>query len=140
MVNQVEQSLGCTHTEPFQTRYSRSGAVPLREPSPSEILSLDVRPDGGRVVVAVRGELDMATVGSVECALRRVREAGSRDVVLDLQALTFVDCAGLNVLLAADRDARAEGWNLAILDGSPALERLLEITDLRDHFAAANQP
>jgi anti-anti-sigma factor len=114
--------------------------VPSREPSPSDILSLDVRPDGGRVVVAVRGELDMATIGSVEDALQALREAGSRDVVLDLRALTFVDCAGLNMLLAAGRDARADGWNLAILDGSPALERLLEITGLRDHFPAAQQP
>jgi anti-anti-sigma factor len=84
--------------------------VPSREPSPSDILSLDVRPERGRVVVAVRGELDMATIGSVEDALQELREAGSRDVVLDLRALTFVDCAGLNMLLAADRDARADGW------------------------------
>jgi anti-anti-sigma factor len=114
--------------------------VPLRDPTPSDVLSLDIRPDRGRVVVAVRGELDMATADLVQRALREVRDGGSREVVLDLHALTFVDCAGLSMLLAAEHYSRADGWNLAIVNGSPALERLLEITGLGNHFAAGDQP
>jgi anti-anti-sigma factor len=46
----------------------------------------------------------------------------------------FIDSQGLHLLLDVDREASADGWQFAIIDGSPPVTRLLELTGLRDRF------
>jgi anti-anti-sigma factor len=58
--------------------------------------------------------------------------------VIDLIAAIFIDSAVLGVLLQADGDARAAGKRLRLQVGTSAIvERLLEITQLRDHLDCA---
>src|SRR3954465_3508167 len=88
------------------------------------VFALEVRPDRGRVIVAVRGELDVASVGALQTALEELRCAGWTDIVVDLRELQFIDSTGgLSLLLSADRDARREGWEFSVVDGCPALTR-----------------
>jgi anti-anti-sigma factor len=105
----------------------------------NEEVRLEVRtcPDRDRVVVEVRGELDMASVDALREALDELRGAGWNSVVLDLRELTFIDSSGLALLLHAERLARRTEAAFAIVDGSPALARLLEIVGLEHHFARA---
>jgi len=95
------------------------------------------RPDGDRVIVAVSGELDIASVGSLKEALDELRGAGWSSVVLDLRELSFIDSSGLSLLLQAERAAHRADGAFAIVDGSPALARLLEIVGLENHFRRA---
>ena len=63
-------------------------------------------------VIAARidGELDLATAPYVAEYLRQVVNRGSR-VVLDMSAVTFMDCAGLSELVQAHRRAEhGGGW------------------------------
>src|SRR4051794_37749088 len=92
-------------------------------------------PDRTRVIVACKGELDVSTVGAVRAAPDQLRTSGWRAVVLDVRDLTFIDSSGLSVLLEADRIAHEDGTAFAIVDGSPAVARLLELVGLSDHFA-----
>ena len=66
--------------------------------APAEF-SVAVEPKGAHVVVKVRGELDAVTARqlSVELAARD----NSRDLVIDLSELTFVDSSGVHVLAHA---------------------------------------
>jgi anti-sigma B factor antagonist len=89
------------------------------------------------VIVAVRGELDIETVVQLRATLEELSDVGWEHVVLDLRELTFIDSMGLSLLLEADAAARQTGGSLAIVDGSPAVARLLEIVGLTDHFARA---
>ena len=77
--------------------------------------------------LAPSGELDVATVPLLEAAFD---EAGDAPVLLDLEGVTFIDSTGLQLLLRiSDRGAgRLE------MTSSPALERLLEITGVRDQL------
>ena len=95
------------------------------------------RPDRDRVIVAVSGELDIASVGALKGALNELRDSGWNSVVLDLRDLTFIDSSGLTLLLNAQRAARREHAAFAIVDGSPAVARLLEIAGLENHFNRA---
>jgi anti-sigma B factor antagonist len=81
--------------------------------------------DGYRL--APTGELDIATVPLLEAAFD---EIGAAPVLLDLEGVTFIDSTGLQLLLRiSDRgDGRVE------MVSSPALERLLEITGVRDRL------
>jgi len=49
------------------------------------------------VVICLSGELDLGTVPMIECALAAAYRPGT-DLVLDLSALTFCDCAGIRML------------------------------------------
>src|SRR4051812_3643934 len=105
----------------------------------SEAGRFEVRtcPDRERVILAVAGELDLASVGALQAALDELSAAGWENIVLDLRELTFIDSMGLSLLLEADRAARLTGRSFAIVDGSPAVARLLAVVGLTDHFPRA---
>jgi anti-sigma B factor antagonist len=92
-------------------------------------------PDRERVIVALDGELDIASIDVVQPALAELHAARWASLVLDLRELTFIDSTGLWLLLAAEREAQRVGGEFAIVDGSPAVARLLEIVGLSDHFS-----
>jgi anti-anti-sigma factor len=95
------------------------------------------RPDRDRVIVAVSGELDIATVGAVQAALDELYAVGWMSVVFDLRELSFIDSMGLSLLLEAERTAQRSGAAFAIVDGSPAVARLLEVVGLEEYFRCA---
>jgi anti-sigma B factor antagonist len=103
-------------------------------------LEVQTQPDRDRVILEVSGELDMASVGFLQAALDEVRESGWESIVLDVRELTFIDSSGLALLLHTDRAARSSGLAFAVVDGSPAFARLLEIVGLQDHFTRAHLP
>jgi anti-anti-sigma factor len=98
---------------------------------------VEARPDRARVIVAVRGDVDVASVGEVQRVLDELRLEGWRDVVVDLREVAFMDSTGLSLLLTADRDARRDGWDFSIVDGSQPVARLFELTGLSEHFRRA---
>ncbi|MBA2506714.1 MAG: STAS domain-containing protein [Thermoleophilaceae bacterium] len=89
--------------------------------------------EGGKVVVAFRGELDIAHVDSAEQQLIRL-EQGSNDVVLDLRELQFLDSMGLRLILRADSRARDEGRALRIVEGPEQVQRVFRLTRMDERL------
>ncbi len=89
---------------------------------------VDVHPEREVVRVAPAGELDMATTAELAEQLRQLRESGFERVVLDLRKLSFMDSAGVKLLLTEDRAARADGHQFSLISGPPPIQRILEIT------------
>lgn len=97
-------------------------------------LAVSVRPDRERVVVIVSGEIDLATIADLDVAVDELRAVNWPEIVLDLRQVEFIDSTGLAWLARTSRAARAMGWTLSLVDGSPAVRRLLELTGMRDLF------
>jgi anti-sigma B factor antagonist len=98
-------------------------------------LELEHRQDTkGREVVAVRGEIDVATSPALREELYAIIDGGARELVVDLSELGFIDSSGLGVLVAALKHMREQDGQL-VLSGlaQPAL-RVFEITDLTALF------
>ena len=57
--------------------------------------------------------------------------------MLDLRELSFIDAWGLTLLLRAESATHRAGAAFAIVDGSPAVARLLELAGLENHFDRA---
>lgn len=95
--------------------------------------------DGLRWIVLV-GELDLGTAERVEQELRRVEEAGSSALVLDLSGLTFIDSTGLRLVIETGTKARERGQALSIIRGPDAVQRVFELTRTVDQlpFRAPN--
>jgi anti-sigma B factor antagonist len=86
--------------------------------------------DGEQHVVALTGELDIASVAEVDRCLEEVEAGGAKLIVLDLSALEFMDSCGLQLLLVAHRrDDR-----LVIVRGPRAVQRVVQICGLDDQL------
>ena len=98
-------------------------------------------PVAGGPVVAVPGELDLATVEAVRAELFgrvAVLPEGGR-MTLDLRPTTYLPSAGIGLLLEVLEHARARGVDLRILTeptGLPARAFALAGLDMRDTGAA----
>lgn len=100
----------------------------------AEPFRCDVTRDGDDLRITLEGELDIATVPEVESALREPCDAGVRRRVLDLAALTFMDSSGLRIILRAHTAAGREGPALVIVTGPPSVQRVFEITGMKDEL------
>ena len=105
-----------------------------------EPFTCQVIPERDRVVVAPRGDLDMATIGAVEQELQRLRGAGFDKIVLDLRGLTFMDSSGLHLVTRWANDASADGFEFQLEPGPPVIQRLFELTAMTDLLPFTRPP
>jgi anti-sigma B factor antagonist len=98
------------------------------------ILEVESEERNGLVHVALRGELDLSTVGKVQDELRRVEAARPRLVVLDLSRLTFLDSTGLRCVVTAAERAKGEERRLVVVRGPDPVQRVFSITRLEDRL------
>ncbi|MDF9811908.1 STAS domain-containing protein [Streptomyces sp. SPB162] len=88
----------------------------------------------GSTVVELWGELDLlASTGLTPCFDALARVAGS-DFILDLRAVTFVDCSGLSLLCRFRSRAIERGSDVRIVSADPSFVRLLRLTRLARVF------
>jgi anti-sigma B factor antagonist len=85
-------------------------------------------------VVALRGELDVATIPSLDEALGAVRVEGARKVLLDLSEVTFIDSTALMRLLTALREVERRGGQMVLACSNPTVLRLFEVTRTNQTF------
>lgn len=80
------------------------------------------------------GELDLSARPHFEHAVEDAQCDASR-VVLDLQALTLIDCATLAVLFDAAAEARRRDTILVLLEPRGQVRRVLDLTGAPDGVA-----
>lgn len=79
--------------------------------------------------IAVRGELDVATVGELRSALDRAIDAGGTTVLV-LAECTFLDSSALKAIADASRRADETGIAFTVARPSPQAARVLEVSGL----------
>lgn len=84
-------------------------------------------------VVQVAGELDAYSAPMLEAELGR--HGADTDLRLDLAGVTFIDSTGLRVVVSADNRMREGDHRLVVVDPSPSVLRLLQLTSLDERFA-----
>ena len=91
------------------------------------------------VVLELRGELDLATVPIVQREMRQAK--GFHDlVVIDLRQVSFMDSAGLQLLLSLQKRMRERGGSLLVVQGSRQVRRLFELTGIIDQLQLIDDP
>jgi anti-anti-sigma factor len=89
---------------------------------------------GNRVRLVLAGELDLASRPHFKQALSDGLSDAAR-VVLDLRALTLIDCASLSVIFDAAVEARRTGAVLILLEPRGQVRRVLDLTGTPDGVA-----
>jgi anti-sigma B factor antagonist len=97
-------------------------------------LKIDLRPEADRLIVRIEGELDMANAPLLQDAVDRGELDAQGMLVLDLQAVEFMDSTGLRVLLALRERTLERGAELAVTPGSQQVQRLLSLTGVAGHL------
>ncbi|MCW2583221.1 MAG: Anti-sigma factor antagonist [Klenkia sp.] len=110
--------------------------TPVPAPAPPMRVLIET-PSASSLVLVVSGDVDSSTApglgGAVTEALSR---PGVTDVVVDLQAVTFLDSAGLCALAVAHREALRVGRVVLLRVGTTrAVVRPLQMTGLWDVLA-----
>jgi anti-sigma B factor antagonist len=99
-----------------------------------EILEVTTQDSDGKVTIALKGELDLSSVGKVEDELERVEATGPPLLVLDLSHLSFLDSTGLRAVVTAHERAREKGRRFVIVRGPDAVQRVFSITRLEERL------
>lgn len=91
---------------------------------------IEVSDRDGCVVVAVRGEVDLATAPALKSRLLDLVTAGVTEIVVDLSNTEFLDSTGLGAVVAAYKRVRAHDGHLKLVATSSRVKRVFEITNL----------
>ena len=90
-------------------------------------------------VLALCGEVDLATAPELRRALSVSVKVGVRHLILDCRELAFVDAAGLGAFVEADTDLRANGGALVVRDAAAPVRTAIEAAGL-DHLLEGDAP
>jgi anti-sigma B factor antagonist len=101
---------------------------------------LEVQSQGQSTVIAVSGELDLASSPALQEELERVSASDARMLIIDLRELDFMDSTGLSVLVRAHQRAEEEGRELAMVRGPQQVQRLLSLTGVADRLTLVDTP
>lgn len=83
-----------------------------------------------RTVIALEGELDLASTPQLLAIVSGVMAAGSGEIVLDMAELTFIDSTGLSGVATLAEQARSSGASLELRSPSELTAQVLEVTGL----------
>ncbi|MFJ3233644.1 STAS domain-containing protein [Streptomyces sp. NPDC086787] len=88
----------------------------------------------GTAVVALRGEIDIFVAPPLTACLDDLTATGRPDLVVDLRAVSFIDCAGLRPLCRTQQRVMERQGRLRLVTNSDHLLRILRAAGLADAF------
>ena len=81
-------------------------------------------------VIRLSGEFDLSCEDTFFEELGRTLDSETSTLILDLQALEFIDSTGLRMLLSLDNLARSDGLDFTVFCGDGTVRRVLRETGL----------
>lgn len=99
-------------------------------------MELDVKTEhsGAMCTMVLAGEVDVYTSPRLKQELLELVDAGCMDIVIDLDALGFIDSSGLGVLVSGLRRVKEHGGTLRLVCTNEAILKIFRITGLDKVF------
>jgi anti-sigma B factor antagonist len=116
---------------------SSSVLVTGDENADGSVFAVLVEHQANRIVVSVRGELDVASAPVLQRQLLALLKLPIACVALDLSQLDFMDSVGLSVLVRVDAAAQRSDVDFELVDPSEQIEWMLSLTGLAPLAAPA---
>jgi anti-anti-sigma factor len=99
-----------------------------------------VEQDAGRVVVALSGDLDIATAPTARDAIERAELDQPALLVVDLARVTFLDSTGMGLIAAAHLRARDSDRRLVVVRPPVPVIDAFEVTGLATLLELVDAP
>lgn len=103
----------------------------------AQVLEVDPRTVEGAVVLAVRGEVDIAGKRVMHGALEDAIEDAERAVVVDLSDVSFMDSTGLALMLNAARRLTRRRLGFAVACPEGPVRRAFHVAGIDECFKIA---
>jgi len=103
----------------------------LRPRGPVQFELSEQRVEDG-LLMRVAGELDVLTVPQLASRLDELIRSHAEDLVINLDAATFIDSVGLHALLNAQRRLARRGRNLSVVCAGGQVRRVIDMARLAD--------
>ena len=106
----------------------------------NDTATVSVSEEPGRpLVIRIEGEIDLSNAALVE---EKIRQADGRatDVLLDLEALQFMDSTGLGVVVKLGKRVSERGGELSLVISKPSIRKLFAITAFDKRFRIYESP
>lgn len=97
-------------------------------------LGITVEKHGDWTVVAVSGEVDVATAPSFRQSATEVLDSGVTKLIIDMTPIDFIDSSGLGVLIGVRKRVEDINGELVLVAPQRQVNRLFDITGLTDVF------
>jgi anti-anti-sigma factor len=97
-------------------------------------LRLTVRHHGERATIHIGGEIDLATCPRLQAVVVDLVDRGCSQLILDLDQVSFLDCAGIRVLVDARRRIQEHGGSVRLVRPGPLVWRVLALTGMTTVF------
>jgi anti-sigma B factor antagonist len=97
-------------------------------------IALAVEHYDGSAVVTVGGDLEFGTAASLRSTLIDLSQQGCDPLVIDLEALEFIDSTGLSLLVQAKQRVESQGHQFILRNPTQRVRRVLEISGLAELF------
>jgi anti-sigma B factor antagonist len=91
-------------------------------------MAVQRRKRGRRTVLAVSGEVDLATAPKLRAMITTALASGAHELWIDLSGTTFMDSSGVHVLLDAHQTADALRRRLTVVCPPGNVRRVLDLT------------
>jgi anti-sigma B factor antagonist len=101
---------------------------------------VEVRRDASAAVIAVSGELDLASGPELEAELDQISGPDTQMLVIDLRHLDFMDSTGLSILVRAHQRLAGQGCEMGLVKGSQQVQRLLDLTGVAERLRLVDTP
>jgi anti-sigma B factor antagonist len=89
---------------------------------------------GNATVVRLQGDFDLHAAAQVRTKLEGLVEETGHEVFIDLTEVDFLDSSGLGTLVGLQKRANRSHARLALCGLPKQLERIIDVTHLRDAF------
>ncbi|HBG23176.1 MAG TPA: hypothetical protein DDW83_07980 [Peptococcaceae bacterium] len=94
-------------------------------------MGLDLRRTGSIMIIKVCGEFDLAEADNCRRQIdEKVRAEGVKELLFDLEKVTFIDSSGLGVILGRYRKAKEKEGSVAISNVNPRILKILELSGI----------
>ena len=92
-------------------------------------------PDGATVHATIAGELDLAEADAIRDSLvAKAREMSGQYLHVDVAEVSLLDSYAVGALVSARNTAASEGVTLTLVNPSPPVRKVIEVTGLADVF------
>ena len=102
--------------------------------------TVQLQPRSDVALIAVSGELDIASAPELAQTLEQIRPEQTKLVIVDLRELEFMDSTGLSIIVRAHQRLAEEGCELTLIKGKPQVQRLLDLTGVADRLRLVAEP
>lgn len=97
-------------------------------------MKINIRRNGGEVVVALNGELDTVTTAQMGEELNRIIEMASNQLIIDCKDLEYISSSGLRFFMQLKRHSEQQNGTVTLINMNQDVKEVFRISGFHHIF------